>query len=186
MLENISINPAIYAYGVILEKMWKIIGVFKMRSATLANTYDQFLSFLNDLKRIEEKAQDHSLFLSLNCKLLRNIVYYRFQNQMKLALFAYSLTPKGRSYFRINSNLEEPIELNNEQFIDAGDHFWELMSFSKKWKGLGEFAAIIISIPASEVENERLFSIKRNIVGRSATRISPKLLTARARLASKQ
>ena len=302
---HIKINQEIFIYGVILEKMWEVIGTFEARSATLAETYDIFLSFLNDLKRVEEMSQDKNLFLSLNCKLLRNIVYYRFRKQNKLALFAYSLTPKGRSYFRRMSYLEEPnledqrnvpgivenfffysvvpsnereseeeeeeedsldddddiliideidgisynadelnqvirmyeeknekikneIEQNGlikigeslihdyckrggidenktnliihqyyqwmglpdlnefQNFFGAEEHFWKLMSFSSKWKELGEFALLITTIPASEVENERLFSIKRNIVGKSSTRISPKLLTARARLLSKQ
>ena len=72
-----------------------------------------------------------------------------------------------------------------EDYMYDEKHFWELMTFSRNWFELSEVAKNITTIPASEIENERLFSIKRRIIGNSTTRISPTLLTARARLANK-
>ena len=72
-----------------------------------------------------------------------------------------------------------------EDYMYDEKHFWELMTFSRNWFELSEVAKNITTIPASEIENERLFSIKRIIIGNSTTRISPTLLTARARLANK-
>ena len=60
------------------------------------------------------------------------------------------------------------------------------MGFSGEWKELDEFAQVITSIPASEIENERLFGVKRNIIGKLCTRIEPDLLAARARLACRK
>ena len=57
---------------------------------------------------------------------------------------------------------------------------------SGEWRELAAFAQIITSIPATEVENERLFGVKINMIGKLCTRIEPDLLTARARLAWKK
>ena len=78
-------------------------------------------------------------------------------------------------------------DLSNFSHMMKGSihNFWYLMGFSKEWSELAEFARVITSIPVSEVENERMFSIKRNIVGKYQTKISPDLLNARARLARK-
>ena len=76
-LLDAEVDTSIFAYGVIMEKMWEIVGIFEERSATLANTYEKFLNFMNDLMRIEKKAHDiNNSFLEMNCRLLRNIVYY--------------------------------------------------------------------------------------------------------------
>ena len=73
----------------------------------------------------------------------------------------------------------------NHMMKGSVHNFWYLMGFSKEWSELAEFARVITSIPVSEVENERMFSLKRNIVGKYQTKISPELLNARARLARK-
>ena len=300
---DIFIDPAIYVYGVLVEQLWKLIGFFEERNATLANSYGKILMFYNDLNRIEAKSMEYNQCLYKNAKLLKNIVKNRLSQQYALTLLAYSLTKEGRNYFcpkteeleqqqqetgiiedfffnsvinNINyENEEENSEMSSErdglldyeyddssndeitfeedeldeliekyehkntvteesfkrkgiiyianEFItdflgrsgwpeekinnvnyqyqrwmsldfddlnfiidDSNQNLWYLMSFSVEWKELAEFALIITSIPASEVENERVFNIKRNIIGKHCTRINLDLLTARARLAWKE
>ena len=331
------------------------MGCLESRSATIANTYDKILEFYNDLFRIENKFNDKNKFLSENSIILRNLVYKRLKAQTKMTLFSYSLTVKGRKFFRVQANMEgsnpqednqthgyledffmysiledqremvnvyenendgfemdseyeeieesysnEEIEESNidkkenwvneneyeEDLIeneisfdineyDGTDYFssdeiiqeitnrktnikketieniinenvtheqkireigvirigcdfirkygirsnlseekisstiqqyinwmemdslsefehilnfskefiWHLVGFSSKWSELAELAKIITSIPSSEVENERVFSVKRHIIGKSSVRTSPELLTARTRIA---
>ena len=340
------------------------MGCLESRSATIANTYDKILEFYNDLFRIENKFNDKNKFLSENSIILRNLVYKRLKKKKKMTLFSYSLTVKGRKFFRVQANMEgsnpqednqthgyledffmysiledqremvnvyenendgfemdseyeeieesysneeieesysnEEIEESNiykkenwvneneyeEDLIeneisfdineyDGTDYFssdeiiqeitnsktnikketieniinenvtheqkireigvirigcdfirkygirsnlseekisstiqqyinwmemdslsefehilnfskefiWHLVGFSSKWSELAELAKIITSIPSSEVENERVFSVKRHIIGKSSVRTSPELLTARTRIA---
>ena len=62
------------------------------------------------------------------------------------------------------------------------EHIWHLIGFSSKWIELAELARVITSIPSSEVENERVFSAQRNIIGKLAVRTNHELLTARTRI----
>jgi hypothetical protein len=79
-------------------------------------------------------------------------------------------------------------DLNDPQFElhrDVGTHvFWTVLG--QDWEVLREFAPILLSIPASEVENERTFSIRKYVVGDRGARSKNDLVTARIRLRLKQ
>lgn len=302
--EMIQIDKAIFVYGVLVERLWFLIGEFESRDSTLSNTYGKILKFYDALKRIEEKALYKNTCLNLNARLFRNLVQSRLYQQHSLVLIAFSLTKDGRNFFRSVVGYEENVEerqheigiiedfffnsvvpSENEIFENSSEesnsydidiseeteefeaimyeeeelmeviekieeknmqkeskyarkgiiniaksffedyarragyredkinriinqynhwmsldnlnkyehmlkdsihNFWYLMRFSQEWSELAEIAQVIVTIPASEVENERMFSIKRNIIGKYHTRISPELLNARARLASVQ
>ena len=61
---------------------------------------------------------------------------------------------------------------------------WRSARHSSIWRPLSEIAEIITAIPASEIENERIFGLKRRIIGQHGVRSSPELLTARVRIAT--
>jgi hypothetical protein len=60
--------------------------------------------------------------------------------------------------------------------------FWIAVGTSCRWAELAEYAEIILSLPASEAENERTFSVRKYIVGDRGGRTQNDLLTARVRL----
>jgi hypothetical protein len=79
-------------------------------------------------------------------------------------------------------------DLNDRQFElhrDVGTQlFWTVLG--QDWEVLREFAPILLSLPASEVENERTFSIRKYVVGDRGARSKNDLVTARIRLRLKQ
>jgi hypothetical protein len=60
--------------------------------------------------------------------------------------------------------------------------FWIAIGTSSHWNLLREYADVIISLPASEAENERTFSIRKHVVGDRGGRTGNDLVTSRVRL----
>ena len=75
------------------------------------------------MSRIEQNSINKNEFLYDNCKYLKNVVYRRLSKQTELTLFAYSLTIKGRQYFRSNAGLD-PIIPENETHSYLEDFFF--------------------------------------------------------------
>lgn len=72
-----------------------------------------------------------------------------------------------------------------EEFDQNSDNeyiFWMKMTTIKGWPIFSKMASIISNIPASEIENERIYSVKRNIIGKHAVRLKPVTITARTRV----
>lgn len=65
---------------------------------------------------------------------------------------------------------------------ENGYIFWSKMATINGWPIFAKIAAILVNIPAAEVENERIFSVKRNIVGKHSIRSKPVTITARTRV----
>lgn len=76
-----------------------------------------------------------------------------------------------------NRYAEEAAKNSNNSYI-----YWAYMATINGWPKFAKLASIISNIPASEVENERIFSIKRNIVGKHSVRSKPVTITARTRV----
>lgn len=315
-LEIVQIDSGIFAYGMMIEVIWHLMGRLEDRNATLADAFDHELSALEDLRKIEDRFRGIEEAISENCRLLRGLISARLSEQRNLSMVCFSLTIRGRQYFRALSgfsddiserprhistladiysfeiagiavdesqvvqgpeNCEEegefeddddeqdsedsedeselddpdesgmrfaPGELDHQiggleaqqalneseekrrgiidiatqcirewgersemdcsdidsclhqyvvwmtkdsplEFMSADDiHLWDAMRFSGQWKQLAQIASVLTRLPCTEVENERMFGIKRRIIGKCAVRTSPRLLTARARLAS--
>lgn len=87
--------------------------------------------------------------------------------------------------------VEWPSSLTDELVSDVGrdssnDYiFWKKMATSTGWPSLANVASIITNIPAAEVENERIFGVKRRIVGKHSVRSKPITITARTRVIMK-
>jgi hypothetical protein len=77
-----------------------------------------------------------------------------------------------------------PIEsMPGSSYVDTNSvpRFWTAMASSRQWEVLGDFASKMLSIPITEAEDERIFSMKRHIIGKQARRSKTDLLTARVR-----
>jgi hypothetical protein len=59
---------------------------------------------------------------------------------------------------------------------------WSVLGMASQWDVLKEFAEIVFSLPISEAENERMFSIRKHVVGDRGGRSKNDLVTARVRL----
>jgi hypothetical protein len=59
---------------------------------------------------------------------------------------------------------------------------WVGLGTSKRWDVLREFAQLVLSLPAAETENERLFSVRKYVVGDRGGRTKNDLVTARVRM----
>ena len=121
--EIIEIDKSIFLYGVLIEQLWYLIGVFEERDATLANTYEKILKFYNSLKRIEGKALLTNKCLYWNAKLLRNIVQFRLYKQYPLTIIAFSLTAKGHDYIRslAGYDMQNADKSKNEEREESSD-----------------------------------------------------------------
>ena len=69
------------------------------------------------------------------------------------------------------------------RFVNSDRDCWQSLMHDPALRPFAQLARMLVSLPCAEVANERCFSVKRYIVGKCATRTSPELLTARARLA---
>jgi hypothetical protein len=63
---------------------------------------------------------------------------------------------------------------------------WGSIGTSSMWNSLREYAEVVISLPASEAENERIFSIRKHIVGDRRGRSKNDPVTARVRTKMEQ
>lgn len=85
-------------------------------------------------------------------------------------------------YVQWLSYLTNDIVEEFDQNSDNGYIFWMKMATIKGWPIFSKMASIISNIPASEIENERIYSIKRNIIGKHAVRLKPVTITSRTRV----
>jgi hypothetical protein len=63
---------------------------------------------------------------------------------------------------------------------------WVGLGTAKRWDVLREFAQLVLSLPAAETENERLFSVRRYVVGDRGGRTKSDLVTPRVRIRTTQ
>jgi hypothetical protein len=59
--------------------------------------------------------------------------------------------------------------------------FWGSLGTSTLWAALKDYADLIISLPAAETENERVFSVRKHVIGDRNGRSKNDLVTARVR-----
>jgi hypothetical protein len=59
--------------------------------------------------------------------------------------------------------------------------FWTAIGTSSRWTQLKEFAEVVMSLPASETENERVFSVRKYVIGDRGAKSKNDLVTARVR-----
>jgi hypothetical protein len=59
--------------------------------------------------------------------------------------------------------------------------FWACLGTSSHWSALKDYADLIMSLPAAETENERVFSIRKYIIGDRSGRSKNDLVVARVR-----
>jgi hypothetical protein len=59
---------------------------------------------------------------------------------------------------------------------------WVALGTSKNWSLLSGYAGLLVSLPIAETENERLFSVRKYVVGDRGGRTKNDLLTARVRI----
>lgn len=59
--------------------------------------------------------------------------------------------------------------------------FWNVMGTSSDWQILAEYAAMVVSLPTAEAENERTFSIRKFVIGERGARSKNDLVVARIR-----
>jgi hypothetical protein len=60
--------------------------------------------------------------------------------------------------------------------------FWEALSHSSECYGLAQYALLLCSLPMNEAENERVFSVRKFVVGDRGEMSKNQLATARVRL----
>jgi hypothetical protein len=77
------------------------------------------------------------------------------------------------------------IPILDQRFRDAIDLpgllFWNVIATSSRWRVPGEYASIVVSLPTSEAENERTFSIRKYVIGKRGARSKNDLVVARIR-----
>jgi hypothetical protein len=49
-------------------------------------------------------------------------------------------------------------------------YFWNALKKSSEWKWLAGLALVLMTMPLAEVDNERIFSLKRGTIATDATR----------------
>jgi hypothetical protein len=61
-------------------------------------------------------------------------------------------------------------------------HFWNALNKSSESKSLADLAVALMTMTLAEVGNERIFSLKRDMIGIYAIRAITELLHARTRI----
>jgi hypothetical protein len=99
----------------------------------------------------------------------------------------------------LHESFEEKGTPCRSQFVDFISHFlgtsipnhnsylalpgsWEAVSGASDWLVLGGLAILLMSIPTSESENERLIAMKKNVVGESGGPSKNEQVTARTQI----
>ena len=114
---QISVPLLILQYGAILEVLWHLMGRFERRNATLADTFEDILYALTRLDTMaEETLQPGDHFLAHNAKVVSVLIRMRFKEQYDLSCLAFSLTKRGRQFFRNRAGIDEP--LTDEEHYD--------------------------------------------------------------------
>jgi hypothetical protein len=60
--------------------------------------------------------------------------------------------------------------------------FWNILKGSSEWKSLADLTLVLMTMPLAEADNQRIFSLKTEIVGIHDTRANTERLHARARI----
>ena len=105
---TIFVDNAIFGYGAILEVLWQLTGRFETNSGTLANTYEDITDALKSLGDLAEKPPVNA-FVRDNARLVSLILTRRLSEQYNLSCFAFSLTKRGRQYYRNLAGLDLPL-----------------------------------------------------------------------------
>lgn len=105
---TIFVDNAIFGYGAILEVLWQLTGRFETNGGTLANTYEDITDALKALGDLAEKPPVNA-FVRDNARLVSLILTRRLSEQYNLSCFAFSLTKRGRQYYRNLAGLDLPL-----------------------------------------------------------------------------
>jgi hypothetical protein len=65
--------------------------------------------------------------------------------------------------------------------IDSPPLFWNVITTSSRWQVLRKYASLVVCGPIPEAEHERIFSIRKCIIGERGARSKNDLIVARIR-----
>ena len=108
-VEGSSIPHIVFHYGCILEVIWHLIGCCERKNATLANTFESVVYAINRLDLMARDALESDPFLADNSRVVSLIMRKRLLEQYRLSCLAFSLTPRGRQFFRNQAGLDDPL-----------------------------------------------------------------------------
>jgi hypothetical protein len=116
-------------------------------------------------------AQDETTRIyQMGCNLIEDFANRSLWNQEKNALCKrqwaeWLATPILDQRFRHAIDLPPPL-------------FWNVIATSSCWRAPGEYASIVVSLPTSEAENEKIFSIRKYVIGECGARFKNSLVVA--------